>query len=472
MIRCLIVDDSPTFRTILRRMLAKAGEVEVVGEAGDGEEALARTLELRPDVVTMDVRMPRRNGLEAITEIMRVRPTPIVVVSAAAGDGNEELSFQALKLGAVEVLGKPNALDVTGFDGQCEAIRRAVRAVASIAVSKRPERTIERPAPKVSAPLPLACIGIAASTGGPLALHKILSALPPSFPVPILIVQHIASGFGEGMTRWLASQCTLKVRLAQRGDTLEPGVALVAPDNAHLMISMGRVRLDQGPPVKGLRPSATVLFTSLAREFGAAGAGLVLTGMGDDGAAGLKLMQEQGAFTAAQGRMSSVVFGMPEVALRIGAAQVALELDEIAPALLKLGARGSSPATTLAAQPSRRRRLLLADDAETILALEQALLSQHYDLVLARDGEQALETARAQLPDAILLDHSMPRLTGAEVLEKLRASATTRSIPVIMVSSETDPAIIGAWKRFNADAILAKPIDKALLLSTVRRLAP
>jgi two-component system chemotaxis response regulator CheB len=489
MIRCLIVDDSPTFRGILRRLLAKAPNVEVVGEAGDGEEALARTLELKPDVLTMDVHMPRRNGLEAIAEIMRVRPTPIVVVSAAAGGANEELSFQALKLGAVEVLGKPNALDPHRFEVQSEAIRQAVRAVSGLTLVTRHERLARQPTPppvavapprpKVAGGKALACIGIAASTGGPPALQKVLSALPAGFPVPILVVQHIAPGFTEGLVRWLAAQCAVRVRIAQRGDPLEPGTVLFAPDDQHLMVSMGRVRIDAGPPVKNLRPSGTVLFTALAREFGESAAGLILTGMGDDGVAGLKLMRERGAFTAAQGKASCVVYGMPEVAVRTGAAQTTLELDEIAPALLRLAERvaaiptpASFPAAAAPGGEPRRRKLLLADDMETILAFEQAVLGDAYELVLARDGEQALEAARTHLPDAILLDHTMPKLTGAQVLEQLRASPPTQSIPVIMVSSETEKSIIESWWRNGCQAVVGKPIDRALLMSTLRRFVP
>lgn len=500
MIRCLIVDDSPTFRAVMRRLLGKSGTVEIVGEAADGEEAVSRAVSLKPDVITMDVRMPRRDGLQAIAEIMRVSPSRIVVVSAVAGDGNEELTFQALKLGAVEVLGKPTALNATQFEAQAAAIRakvlevariaspaslpRAPAATAPVVVPAPPVPAQRRPTPLVTHPRALSCIGIVASTGGPPALNRILSALPAGFPVPILVVQHIAQGFGEGMVRWLAAQCAVKVRVAKAGDALEPGTVLFAPDDAHLMVSMGRVRLDSGPPVKNLRPSGTVLLTSLAREFGAQAAGLVLTGMGDDGAAGLKLMKEQGAFTAAQGKTTSVVYGMPEVATRTGAAQVSLELDEIAPALMRLAERSPGKATTPApflapafasasAGPAgRRRKLLLADDAETILALEQALLSDIYELVLARDGEQALEAALAHKPDGVLLDHSMPKMTGAQVLEKIRSTPAIQPTPVIMVSSETSPDIVGSWQKHGATAILGKPIDRALLLATVRKLVP
>jgi len=470
MIRCLIVDDSPTFRGVLRGILATAQGVTVVGEAGDGEEAIARTLELKPDVITMDVRMPRRNGLEAIREIMRVAPTPIVVVSAAANDLSEGVSFQALKLGAIEVLEKPQALDADRFATQSEAIRQAVRAVAGLKLITRHKRVEETPAPPpVRSPgrtLPQ-CIGIVASTGGPPALQRILSALPESFPIPIVVVQHIAEGFCEGLVHWLDAQCALEVRLAQRGEQVKPGSVLFAPDGFHMMVSMGRVRLDDGPPVKSVKPSGTVLFASLAREYGASAVGVVLTGMGDDGAAGLKLMRERGALTLAQGKASSVIYGMPHVALESGAAEVSLELDDIAATLGKLGEAGGQ--SEQAPSNGRRKRLLCADDAETILQFERAILSDSYDLIFARNGKEALEAAQQHQPDGILLDHSMPFMTGAEVLKALRSVNTTRTIPVIIVSSETDRGIIDSWWTNGCQAVVAKPIDHNLLLGAIRK---
>ncbi|MGI5862926.1 MAG: chemotaxis-specific protein-glutamate methyltransferase CheB [Myxococcales bacterium] len=469
MIRCLIVDDSPTFRGVLRGILATAPGVSVVGEAGDGEEAIARTLELSPDVITMDVRMPRRNGLDAIREIMRVKPTPIIVVSAAARDANEGVSFQALRLGAIEVLEKPHALDAARFASQSESIRQAVRAVAGLKLVTRHCRT-KAPAlatrQAVRGRQPPAVIGICASTGGPPALHKILSSLPREFPIPLLVVQHIAAGFSEGLVRWLGDQCSLEVRLAERGEEPQAGTVLFAPDGHHMLLSMGRIRLDDGPPIKGLRPSGTVLFASLARELGARAAGFVLTGMGDDGAAGLKLMRERGAFTASQSQASSVVYGMPRVAFESGAAEVQLELEDIPGALMRLAGMEMSG---VGASPVRRKRLLLADDTETILQVESMLLSDSYELMLARNGMEALVAARAHLPDGILLDHSMPHMTGAQVLQALRADSRTRSIPVIMVSSETDDAIVKSWWASGCQAVVPKPIDERLLVGTVRK---
>lgn len=336
MIRVLVADDSATFRAILRTVLGTAPDLEVVGEARDGEEAVARTLALRPDVVTMDVRMPRLGGLEAIRRIMARAPTPVIVVSAEASEDEQRLGFEALRAGAVEVLPKPRRSGAEAFERQAEAIRAAVRAVAGADLSapRRRARGSARP----DRPGRAEVVGVAASTGGPAALARILAPLPGEYGLPILVVQHIAAGFEEGLVRWLAGETKLRVSLAEDGAPLEPGVVLVARNGRHLAAAAGRVRLDDGPPVRGFRPSGTVLFRALAAEYGAGAAGLVLTGMGDDGAAGLRAVKDAGGYTAAQGKSSAVVHGMPGAALESGAARFSLELEEVPDVLLALAA--------------------------------------------------------------------------------------------------------------------------------------
>jgi two-component system chemotaxis response regulator CheB len=338
-IRVLVADDSATFRAILRTVLATAPDLEVVGEAKDGEEAVARTLSLRPDVVTMDVRMPRAGGLEAIRRIMTLAPTPVVVVSAEVSGDAQRLSFEALRAGALEVLPKPRRSGAGTFEQQAEAIRAAVRVVAGTDPSLRRRRR-GRPSPMTATPGLAQVVGIAASTGGPAALASILGALPGEYRLPILVVQHIAPGFEEGFVRWLGGETRLAVRLADEGAPIEPGVVLVARGGRHLAPAGGRVRLDDGAPVRGFRPSGTVLFRALAAEYGAAAAGIVLTGMGDDGAAGLSAVREAGGFTAAQGPESSVVHGMPGAALATGAARHSLEIEDLPGVLLSLAGTG------------------------------------------------------------------------------------------------------------------------------------
>jgi two-component system, chemotaxis family, protein-glutamate methylesterase/glutaminase len=367
MIRVLVADDSRAFRAILRTILGRAPEIEVVGEAQDGHEAVNQVLALRPDVVTMDVRMPGKDGLQAIEEIMRRRPTPVVVVSAEAGPEKQGLSFRALQLGAVDVLAKPRA-DVRGrFEREAEDIRMAVRAVAGLKLVTRHKRHVEPLAPAqlpvertvtgswrlprepvgppgAAPPLGTGAprvLGIAASTGGPAALARILRELPAGYPIPILIVQHIADGFEGGLVHWLSGETALQVRVAEDREPLRPATVYVGPGGSHLGVAGAQVQLLKGEPVRGFRPSGTVLFRSLAAEYGAGAAGLILSGMGDDGAEGLKGLRDCGAWTGAQGPQSSVVYGMPRVAVERGAVAVSMELEEIAPTLVRL-ARGAS----------------------------------------------------------------------------------------------------------------------------------
>jgi two-component system chemotaxis response regulator CheB len=356
MIRCLVVDDSRVFRAILRTILAVAPDVEVVGEAADGDDAIDKVRSLRPDVVTMDVRMPGKDGLAAIEEIMQVAPTPIIVVSAEAGPEKQEVSFWALELGAIEVLAKPRSDGPGRFEREAEAIRSAVRAVSGLRLATRHRRRpVRLPAPPGAAAPPRPAfstpaearpttpgprvLGVAASTGGPAALARVLRALPPDYALPILVVQHIAQGFERGLVHWLGSETRLVVKIAEDREPVRAGNVYVGPDGRPLVVERGAVRLVEGPAVRGFRPSGTTLLATLAREYGPAAAGLVLSGMGDDGADGLRAVRDRGGWTAAQGPASSVVFGMPRAAIDRGAAQVTLELDEIAPALVRLAAR-------------------------------------------------------------------------------------------------------------------------------------
>lgn len=342
MIRCLVVDDSRAFRALVRGILSTAPGVEVVGEACDGREAVALVRALRPDVVTMDVRMPNLDGVAAIEEIMRVAPTPVVVVSAEAAADSQRLSFRALEAGAIEVLAKPRDPGTTRFARDAEAIRLAVRAVAGLVlVGRRRPPPPGAPPPCEAAPAapraaPPELLAIAASTGGPAALARILARLPRALPAPILVVQHVAAGFDAGLASWLATTTPLDVRLAVDGERLAPATVYLAPDGRHLAVHRGRARLEDGPPVHGFRPSATQLFASVARELGARGAGLVLTGMGCDGADGLALLRRAGGWTAAQSEASCVVYGMPRVARESGAAAHALDLDAIPDVIARL----------------------------------------------------------------------------------------------------------------------------------------
>lgn len=465
MIRCLIVDDSPTFRLVLREILTADRRFEVVGEAADGDQALELLQTLKPDVMTLDVHMPRRSGYDVIRAVMSSAvPVPILVISAAADDASDQVAFQAISLGALEVLGKPKAGDPARMARDAEALRTAVRFVAGIKPMTRfSPRSAHGPELEVAAATrQVQCVGIAASTGGPKALAHILEGLPASFPAPILVVQHIAHGFTAGMVGWLGEKTPLRVKLAESGELLSAGTVYVAPDDQHLLTSMGRVRLSaDGPRVGGFRPSATVLFTALARDYGAAAVGLVLSGMGDDGAAGLKLMRGRGARALAQDEATSVVWGMPRVAIETGAAEKALPLDQLAPALIRLCA-GRSGA-------QRKPRLLLVDDSETILHLEKTMLGDAFELFLARNGREALDAARSVEVDAVLMDYSMPVMDGEAALVALKAAPETSRLPVVIITGETDAAVRKRCEAAGALSVLKKPIDAAELHAVVAR---
>ncbi len=463
MIRCLIVDDSPTFRAVLREILTADPRFEVVAEAADGQEAIDLARALKPDVMTLDVHMPGRSGYDVIREVMASpNPVPILVISSAADAETDSVTFQALALGALEVLGKPRAGDPARMARDAENLRSAVRVVAGI----RPITRFAPPTPVGTPELeerpPPQCIGIAASTGGPAALERILRELPAGFPVPILVVQHIAEGFTAGFVSWLATSTALRVKVAEHGELLSAGTVYVAPDNQHLLTSMGRVRLSaDSPRVRGFRPAATVLFTAMARDYGAAGLGIALTGMGDDGAMGLKLMRDRGGHVLAQDEATSVVWGMPRVALESGAANRTLALQQIAPALIRLTAQ----------RPGARKkpRLLLVDDSETILTMEKGLLMDRFELFLARNGQEAVDTCRSIELSAVLMDYSMPVMDGEQALRVIRANPATRQLPVMILTGETDPEVWRRCEDAGAMCVLKKPINHAELNSAIAR---
>jgi two-component system, chemotaxis family, protein-glutamate methylesterase/glutaminase len=344
LLRVLVVDDSPAQRGVLVALLEADPELQVVAVAGDGTEAVRAAALHKPDVITMDLHMPRMDGLEATRRIMQETPTPIVMVTATARREDQQLVFEALQAGVLAVVAKP-----VGANGQPQVaeLRRTVKSMAQVKVIRRwaPER-LQRTRTLPPAPLvkPLGrrpeIVVIGASTGGPQALHEILTRLPATFPLPVLIVQHIAAGFASGLVEWLRPQCPLPIQLAVTGARLDqPGIH-VTPTGEHLTVRRRALVLTGDPPLAGHRPSATVLFQSVAREYGAAAIGILLSGMGDDGAAGLRDLKRAGATTVAQDEASSVVFGMPAVAISLGVVDHVLPPARIPPLLLQLVQHG------------------------------------------------------------------------------------------------------------------------------------
>jgi two-component system chemotaxis response regulator CheB len=345
MIRVLVAEDSVTVRELLVAILESDPDVRVVGQAKNGLEAVELARRLRPDLITMDVHMPLLDGLEATKEIMVQAPTPIVIVSSSSSGKDVELAMSALRAGALMVVAKPDDPGSPHFDGRQAQFVAMAKAMADVKVVRRWARSapeVKRPAPRpapASWPPPYA-VAIAASTGGPAVLHGILAALPREFPLPILVVQHIAPGFVEGLAEWLNAACDVRVKLAEAGEALRPRTVYLAPDDRHLGLSSeGRIELSSEEPVGGFRPSATFLFESLARARRGTVVAVVLTGMGNDGAAGLRRLKQAGAVVLAQEEASCVVPGMPREAAATGTVDEVLTPDEIAARLVEMAAR-------------------------------------------------------------------------------------------------------------------------------------
>jgi two-component system chemotaxis response regulator CheB len=342
-LRVLVVDDSPVARRLLVHIINGDSEMEVVGEASDGDEAVAMAGRLEPDVILMDIVLPGTDGLAATRTIMNTRPTPIVLISSAYRTSDARKTFEALASGALTVLPKPTGPGTQGFAEEVANLTITVKLMAEVKLVRRRRGPGTAPAgdartmaaiPTVE---PVEVIAIAASTGGPAALASVLAALPGSMRAPILVVQHITSGFHQGLVSWLDSVTPLPVRLAEDGQPIRRGEVLVGPSGKHLGVTRaGRVVLSADAPMGGHRPSATHLFRSVAQAYGPRAIGVILTGMGDDGAAGLEALRRAGGIVVAQDEATSVVYGMPREAAALGVVNHVVPLDLIPATLTEL----------------------------------------------------------------------------------------------------------------------------------------
>jgi two-component system chemotaxis response regulator CheB len=348
MIKVLVVDDSPVAREFLVHILSSDPDLKIVGTARDGEEAVEAVLRLKPDVVTMDIHMHKKDGYEATLHIMQVAPTPIVIVSGSSTAREVATAFRAMEAGALVVVPMPRGIGDPEYDMVAKNLVQTVKLMAEVKVVRRWPRLIKekvplKPAEEIKVgPAEVKVVAIGSSTGGPIVLQTILSALPKKFPVPVLIVQHMAAGFVLGFAEWLAGTSSLPVHVAIDGEYLLPGHVYLAPDGFHMGIKEGgRVKLSKEEPEDGLRPSVSYLFRSVARAFGKNAVGILLTGMGRDGAKELKLMKNKEAITIAQDKESSVVHGMPGEAIGLGAATYVLPPGRIAATLICLTNAGT-----------------------------------------------------------------------------------------------------------------------------------
>ena len=341
MIRILLADDSLLVRMVLRDALNSAADITVVAEAGNGVEAVTLTELHKPDMIIMDILMPVMGGLEATEAIMARFPVPILILSATVSEKDLNLAFTAIKKGALDVMGKPSLNTPENKQEFIDKLIEKIRLLSRIKVIHHIQGVREQPllavAPQSGASRKILAIG--ASTGGPKAVMSIIRTLPADFNAAVFIVQHISSGFAKGFAQWLNMECLIPVRLAEDGDKLRFGEALVAPTDRHLLLEKGIVRFSDAPPVNCCRPSIDVFFSSLATEYAGQTAAVLLTGMGRDGAAGLADIKEHGGRTIVQDEKTSVVFGMPKAAIALNAADEILPLGDIPAALSNIFSR-------------------------------------------------------------------------------------------------------------------------------------
>jgi two-component system chemotaxis response regulator CheB len=348
MIRVLMVEDSPSVRELLTAILTADPQLQVVGAARDGGEALAAVASTRPDVITMDIYMPRMDGFEATRQIMQTHPTPIVIVSGSADVRELATTFRAMEAGALAVVPRPMGIGHPDHEATAHEFVQTVKLMAEVKVVRRwahlrrqgLARTPPPPVAITHAPAEVKIVGLGASTGGPIVIRDILAGLPKEFPVPVLVVQHMASGFIQGFTEWLTQSSGFPAQVGRHSEWPLPGHAYIAPDGWHMGVKpSGHIALSRDAPENNLRPAVSYLFRSLADVFGPHAVGVLLTGMGKDGAAELRAMKEKGAITMAQDQASSVVYGMPGEALKLDAATYVLPAHQIAAALVRLANR-------------------------------------------------------------------------------------------------------------------------------------
>jgi two-component system chemotaxis response regulator CheB len=334
-IRVLVVDDSAFVRKAVGRMLATADDIEVVGYARDGEEGLSLARELRPDVVTLDVRMPRLGGLETLERLMAEQPVPVLLMSTLTQEG-AEVTLRGLELGAMEFVDKSSVQPMSMLSLAEELVAK-IRALGSARVRTRPLPRHTRAADGAARPA-ARCVVIGASTGGPAALQTVVSGLPAAFHAAVVIVQHIPRGFTRSLAERLDARSAIPVREARHGDAVEPGQVLLAPAGIHSRLVRGgdsvEVALEEEPSEALHRPSVDVLMASAAEVYGAQALGVVLTGMGSDGTEGLRAIRAKGGLTLAEAEESRVIFGMPKAAIDAGVVARAVPVDRIAGEIL------------------------------------------------------------------------------------------------------------------------------------------
>jgi two-component system chemotaxis response regulator CheB len=341
MIKVLIVEDSPVMQELLAYTLNSDPVFNIVGIAADGEKAIKMVMEKHPDVIAMDCYMPKIDGQQATRKIMEIKPTPIVIVTGSLTTKDVAITFSLVEAGALAIVKKPHSINHPEYQNDARVLIQTLKLMSEVKVVKRitpiskvnvPAKPIIEKNLKAESEIKIVAIG-----GGPLVIQKIILGLPAKFPVPVLIVQHISPGFVNGFVEWLANTTNFPLHIASQGEYPLPGHIYIAPDGFHMGVENGpRIVLSDHAPENGLRPSVAFLFRTVAEIFGSGAIGVLLTGMGHDGAKELKLMKDNGAITIGQSEESSVVFGMPGEAIKLNAAAHILSPKEISTALVTL----------------------------------------------------------------------------------------------------------------------------------------
>ncbi|NJD23403.1 MAG: chemotaxis-specific protein-glutamate methyltransferase CheB [Melioribacter sp.] len=344
MIKILIAEDSPVMQQLLIHAISSDPIFKIVGVADDGAEAIEAAKELGPDIIAMDWHMPKIDGKEATRIIMETNPTPIVIVTGSLAAKDVMFSFSMIEAGALAIVKKPPSVDHPDYKKETQELIQTLKLMSEVKMVKRIKTTSQKFIPSkpviarsIKEDSAIQVIAIGASTGGPLVIQKILSGLPKNIHIPILIVQHISHGFTEGFVEWLKSTTNFPLHIASHGEHPLPGHGYIAPDDFHMGVENGpRIILSRHGLENNLRPSVAYLFRSVAHVFGPKTIGILLTGMGRDGADELKLLKDIGAITIAQDKESSVVHGMPGEAIKLNAAIHVLSPDEITTTLIDL----------------------------------------------------------------------------------------------------------------------------------------
>ncbi|MBS1149560.1 MAG: response regulator receiver modulated CheB methylesterase [Myxococcaceae bacterium] len=458
----LVVDDSDFTREALRRALETDPALKVVGEAKTGEEAVELARRLRPHLITMDLSMPGMGGLKAIEKIMAERPVPLVVICERSSSPGQDLNFEAMHRGALELVPKSEVFG--GHQMLIQKFATRMRQLAETGVAKPPSAA---PAPAVarkpSAEAPL-LIGLGASTGGPRALAQVLGELPAAFPVPIAVVQHMATDFFDSFVGFLASRSKLKVCSAEAGMKASPGTVYLAPANHNLTVDRELIfRLTPNTMTSAHCPSVDALFTTMARSLHGRAVGVLMTGMGDDGAQGLLALRRVGARTIVQDAASCAVAGMPLAALALGAAEEVVELKQIATALIEdLRIHRTSEAVA-----RTKKRILIVDDSPLLLeAGRLALEAAGYEVRTLENPLMVAMLLRKNPVDLVLLDVNMPAVQGPQVVTSLRAHGLN-STPVILYSDLDEKLLSTKAAECGATGWLRKTGDEHALIRAI-----